>query len=274
MIVTIGKTSWLGWWALALLWVSTAGAQAEPGAASAVEQELFRRTNQARAKAGVPALEWNEWLAQAARQHAEEMARRGELTHRFPGEPSLRERLAATRLRFDAAAENVAFGSDADDIHSGWMHSAGHRANILSRKYNAIGIGVVRRGKYLYAAQNLAHRIATQSNEGLEDAVATAVEQVRREQRFPQMKRLELPRLRRSACEMAQKNKLSPSAVLHESGQLRSVVAFTEGDPAEFSRHLDRLRSGGPYRGYAVGACFARNEKYPEGTNWVVVGFY
>jgi uncharacterized protein YkwD len=274
--VTIGKTSggWPVLWAVALLCVSTAWAQIEGSSASAAEQELFRRTNQERAKAGVPALEWNEWLAQAARQHAEEMARRGELSHRFPGEPSLRDRLASTPLRFNASAENVAFGADVDDIHSGWIHSAGHRANILSRKYNAIGIGVVRRGKYLYAAQNFAHRIASHSNNDLEGAVAAAVEKVRREQRFPPMKRLTLPRLGRSACEMAKKNKLSPSAVLQENGQLRSVVTFTEGDPEEFSRHLDRLRSGGPYRGYAVGACFARNEKYPEGTNWVVVGFY
>jgi uncharacterized protein YkwD len=274
--VTIGKTS--GGWpvlsAVALLCVSTAWAQIEGSSASAAEQELFRRTNRERERAGVPVLEWNEWLAQAARQHAEEMARRGALSHRFPGEPSLRDRLASTPLRFNASAENVAFGADVDDIHTGWMTSAGHRANILNPKYNAIGIGVARRGKYLYATQNFAHRIASHSNNDLEDAVAAAVEQVRREQRFPHMRRLETPSLRRAACEMAKKNKLSPSAVLQESGQFRSAVTFTEGDPEEFSRHLDRLRSGGPYRGYAVGACFARNEKYPEGTNWVVVGLF
>ena len=260
-------------WAVALLCVSTAWAQAESDA-SAAEQELLRRTNQEREKAGAPALEWNQWLTQAARQHAQEMARRGGLSHRFEGEPSLRDRLAATPLRFDASAENLAFGDEVDDIHRGWMNSPGHRANILNPKYNAIGIAVVRRGKYLYAAQNFAHRMANRSDNELEDTVVAAVEQVGREQGFPHMQRLALPRLRRSACEMARTNKLSAGGILQEGGQFRSAIAFTEGDPEKFSSHLDRMRKSGPYRGYAVGACFARNEKYPEGTNWVVVGLF
>ncbi len=79
----------------AAAWPQDAGSES-----AAAEQELFRMTNRDRAEAGLPELEWNEWLAQAARKHAAEMARRGRLSHQFPGEPGLRDRIAATSIRF------------------------------------------------------------------------------------------------------------------------------------------------------------------------------
>ena len=44
--------------------------------------------------------------------------------------------------------ENIAWGSDSyatpKEIVRAWMHSPGHRANILDRSFREIGIGVVR----------------------------------------------------------------------------------------------------------------------------------
>src|SRR5436305_11851823 len=57
------------------------------------ERQIFDLANQARKDAGVEPLHWNEHAAEAARVHAKLMAEKQALSHQFPGEPPLRERL-------------------------------------------------------------------------------------------------------------------------------------------------------------------------------------
>ena len=229
--------------------------------------------NRNRAEAGVPELQWNEWLAQAARKHAAEMARRGQLAHQFPGEPGLRDRIAATNLRFNASAENVAFGATAAEINDGWMGSPGHRAKIFDPKYNAIGVAVVRSGNELYAVTDFAHSVPALSTGELEDAVATAINQVRAQKKFPPLARRQDPALRRYACEMAGKNRMNANALLGRPN-VSASLAFTEADPANFRSHFRNVANIATSTAFAVGACFARSNSYPEGTNWIVVAFY
>ena len=46
-----------------------------------------------------------------------------------------------------SVGENLAWGSESlatpKEIFRAWMHSSGHRANILDRRFREIGIGVV-----------------------------------------------------------------------------------------------------------------------------------
>jgi uncharacterized protein YkwD len=241
---------------------------------AAAEQELFRDANQARAKAGVPALEWNEWLAQAALAHAQKMLSRNELSHQFPGEPAITERLASTGLRFDASAENVAFGATAAEIQDGWMHSPGHRENMLNPRYNAIGIAVLRRGNSLYAVSDFAHTVPKFSATDVENTVAETMNQIRARQGLPPLNRVENPQLRQAACNMARANKVDAAAGFRVAPQLQSSIAFTDSDPKNFTKHLAVLGSTRGYHNFAVGACFARSPSYPEGTNWVIAGVY
>lgn len=229
--------------------------------------------NQDRAQHGVPALGWNEWLAQAARKHAAEMARRGQLSHQFDAEPGLRERLAATSVRFNASAENVAFGPTAAGINDDWMHSPGHRANILDPKYNDIGVAVARSGNQLYAVADFAHTVSGLSAGDLEDAVANAINQVRAQRKLPPLPRRPDPAFHRYACEMARNNRLNASGILGRPG-VSASLAFTDADPATFGSHFHNVANVTNAKAFAVGACFARSSKYPEGTNWIVVGFY
>src|SRR5919201_4877644 len=74
----------------------------------ATARELFKLVNKDRSKQKLPALEWNDQLAQAAQAHVPWMAREKTLSHQFPAEPGLSERVSATGLHFDAVAENVA----------------------------------------------------------------------------------------------------------------------------------------------------------------------
>jgi uncharacterized protein YkwD len=267
------KLAWSSVIFVLLVLGATGFAQGAVSESAAEEQELFRMINRDRAQDGVPELQWNEWLAQAARKHAAEMARRRQLSHQFSGEPGLRDRIAATSIRFSATAENIAFGPTAAEINDDWMHSPGHRANILEPKYNAIGVAVVRSGNELYAVTDFAHSVPALSASELEDAVATAINQVRAEKKLPPLARRQDPGLRRDACEMARNNRLKASVLLGRP-HVSASLAFTDPDPANFGSHFRKVGNIATSRAFGVGACFARSDTYPEGTNWMVVAFY
>src|SRR5947209_17254608 len=81
------------------------------------EKRVFDDLNQERAKNGLPTLEWNEQAASAARAHARLLLENTRLSHQFPGESTLSERLGATGVRFTVAAENVARTEYIEDVH-------------------------------------------------------------------------------------------------------------------------------------------------------------
>jgi uncharacterized protein YkwD len=118
------------------------------------ERELLTYVNRARQAQGLPALRWDESLAAAARRHAEVMARHGSAEHGFEGEPSLSARVKEAGARFSWLAENVALGPTVEFIHSQFMNSARHRANILDRDMDSIGVGVVERGGQFFVAED------------------------------------------------------------------------------------------------------------------------
>lgn len=122
---------------------------------------LLDAANRERTAAGTTPLSWDAALAQAAQAHAELLASGGVFEHQLPGEPNLAERASAAGARFSYISENMAAGPDAETIHAGWMHSPGHRSNLLSPKVNAVGIAAVARGKQLYAVEDFA-RITAQ----------------------------------------------------------------------------------------------------------------
>src|SRR5579863_5204977 len=80
-----------------LVWCEPEGAAqdsaATPGLRAEAEQ-IFSLANQARAKAGVGSLRWDESLAAAALAHCGLMAREGPIAHRYDGEPELTDRAA------------------------------------------------------------------------------------------------------------------------------------------------------------------------------------
>jgi uncharacterized protein YkwD len=271
--VRLLRTRWIVAGLVMLALAGTAWPQSTASEAAGAEQELFRLANRARAQAGLAELEWNEWLAQAARKHAEEMARRGQLSHQFPGELGLSDRIAATQLRSNAVGENVAFGAAASEIHNDWMHSPGHRANILDAKYNAMGVAVVRSGDRLYAVTDFAHTVPMLSASEVEDAVATAINQVREQKNLRPLPRRQDAEFRRYACEMARLDRVNASGLLGRPG-VSASLAFTDPDPANFISHFRSVANVTTSRAFGVGACSARSATYPEGTNWVVVAFY
>ena len=116
--------------------------------------------NRERAKAGLPPLQKDEGLTQAARAHGSAMAAQQKLSHQLSGEPNLEHRLAAnTKTQLDQAGENVAFAPSVDQAQDSLMHSPPHRANLLNAGYNVAGFSVVRSGSFLYVTQDFGHSL-------------------------------------------------------------------------------------------------------------------
>jgi uncharacterized protein YkwD len=72
------------------------------------------------------------------------MARARRLAHVLPNAtyPSAKDRLAAADYRWQTYGENVALGqSSAEQVLHSWMHSRGHRTNILKPDFTEMGAG-------------------------------------------------------------------------------------------------------------------------------------
>lgn len=118
---------------------------------SAIEQEILRLVNIERAKRGLAALSLAGQLNQAARLHADAMARLNAKYGMYAAHQHDQYKSTlptpATRMEYvgyyGAWGENIAAGyGSADAVVSAWMNSAGHRANILNPAYTIIGVGV------------------------------------------------------------------------------------------------------------------------------------
>ena len=106
------------------------------------EKGVLDRTNAERKAAGLPELVPNAKLFQAARDHSTNMAKQGRMSHVLDGRTHT-ERAAAAGYPYAYLGENIAWNQrDATEVVECWMRSAGHRANILSRNYTEIGLGV------------------------------------------------------------------------------------------------------------------------------------
>lgn len=137
---------------LASLFLCAAGtAQQYP---SSGERELFDAANRERRAQGLPSLKWNEALASAAHKHAEQMAQQGSIAHQFPGEASLPARASQAGARFVWLAENVDQAASANGIHQRLMNSPLHRANILDRDMDSVGIGTIMRNGQWFAVED------------------------------------------------------------------------------------------------------------------------
>src|SRR5271168_2401354 len=138
---------------------------------TAPEGQLFAALNRERAALGLAVLVWDDGLASAARLHAERMAQMNQMSHQLPGEVDLLARASGSGARFSMVAENVAVGPDPGTIHSAWMHSSGHRANILSAELNAVGIAVAQGSMGLFAVQDFSQAVGNMSLDQQEQQV-------------------------------------------------------------------------------------------------------
>ncbi len=123
------------------------------------EQYLFAAANEARANQGLSPLHLDPVLTEASAFHAREMANHNAISHQFDGEPELATRGANAGAHFSLISENVGEAPSSVIIHDLWMHSPGHRANLLDPDVDSIGIAIVTRNNQLYAVEDFASTV-------------------------------------------------------------------------------------------------------------------
>lgn len=105
--------------------------------------------NGERAEHGLPELEYEARLETAAQRHAEDMVERQFFAHETPEGlgPADRALNAGYPTKQYSSGENLAWGTGLEaspvEIVDGWMHSPGHRENILRNAFTQMGVGVV-----------------------------------------------------------------------------------------------------------------------------------
>ena len=115
-------------------------------ASSSSEKQLVALTNQSRAAAGLKALKVDSTLTSVARWRSKDMIQRDYFSHDIPGYGKVYKKLDAVGYCYKLAGENIGWNTYPDDvataqIHQMFMASSGHRANILGKSWDAIGIG-------------------------------------------------------------------------------------------------------------------------------------
>jgi uncharacterized protein YkwD len=144
----------------------------EPSILRTESRELFALANQARLAARVSPLRSDPALYAAALQHCLRMAAAGQISHRYEGEADLATRAAQAGAHFSLLEENVATGWSAAVIHSSWMESPGHRANLLNPDVDRVGIAAVVSHGQIYAVADYSRAVPALSQLQVEAAVS------------------------------------------------------------------------------------------------------
>jgi hypothetical protein len=103
---------------------------------------LLISTNEQRTDNGRPSLKLNDKLSAAAQAKANDMTSRNYWSHTTPDGKDPWVFVQTAGYQYQKAGENLAYGFDSsNDTVVGWMHSAGHRENLLDQGYTEVGFG-------------------------------------------------------------------------------------------------------------------------------------
>jgi hypothetical protein len=130
------NTARIGILALFLLFIATFSALAD------FESQVIELVNIERSANDLPPLIYNEELANAARQHSQDMGENNYFSHTSQDGTAFNQRIVNAGYDYNNCGENIAAGYPTpQDVVNGWMNSPGHRANLLSPDYCDIGVG-------------------------------------------------------------------------------------------------------------------------------------
>jgi uncharacterized protein YkwD len=110
---------------------------------SSTEAEVLRLVNQQRSAAGCSPLQANPVLVGVARAHSQDMGEHAYFAHNSQDGRSPFDRMRDAGYSGGLMGENIAAGQPTPAaVMDAWMHSEGHRANILNCGFHVIGICV------------------------------------------------------------------------------------------------------------------------------------
>lgn len=109
---------------------------------SAYVKEVVSLVNAERAKAGLAPLKALDSLNKVAAAKASDMRSNNYFSHTSPTYGSPFDMMKSFGVSFGYAGENIAMGQKTpQEVMTAWMNSAGHKANILSKNFDSIGVG-------------------------------------------------------------------------------------------------------------------------------------
>jgi hypothetical protein len=211
-------------------------------------EQIVALANQARSENGAGRLHWDPALAAAALYHCRRMAAEGPISHRYGGEPDLASRANQAGAHFSVIEENVAVGPSAAVIHDEWMHSPGHRTNLLSPDVDRVGVAVVASRGVLYAVADYSREVQSLGAREVEAKVAELM-------RPSGVSIISDPSLARAACATDQ-------GVPHASGAVPGfVMRWQDSELAQLPKSLTDRLAEGRYHRAAIGSCPARGNQ-------------
>src|ERR1700722_11142680 len=210
------------------------------GNLTVAEQYLLAAANEDRVSQGLQPLRFDPVLAEASAVHAREMAAHAEISHQFNGEPTLAERGSNLSAHSSLITENVAEAPTSVIIHNLWMHSPGHRANLLDPNVDSIGIAIVTRDNQLFAVEDFARTVETVTLNQQEHTVADIIA--------------------RSGIHIAETTKDARETCTMSTGYAGSrqpwfIMRYTAGSLNEIPSQLKVKLTSGKYHQAVVGAC-------------------
>jgi len=217
-----------------------------PANIQTADEQLLALANQARAQAGAGRLQWDPALAKAALYHCRRMAAEGPIAHRYGGEADLAGRAGQAGAHFSLIEENVAVGPSAETIHDQWMHSPGHRSNLLNPGIDRIGVAVVESRGVLYAVADYELAVQSLSAPQVEARVAALI--------------------KGSGVSILSDSSPARRACTTDEGMPRSsadaapgfIMRWQGADLTHLPRALEDKLASGRYRRAAVGSCPAQ----------------
>jgi len=127
---------------------------------SQIEQLIFTKVNEERARAGMSTLSYSNLMEKYARIKSKDMGDKNYFDHRNLEGELITAQMARDGISYKSWGENIAYIGGVSDINElanqfmiNWMNSQGHRENILSPNFTSIGVGVYKAGNRYYATQ-------------------------------------------------------------------------------------------------------------------------
>lgn len=114
-------------------------------ASAITSSTIISLANQARSEAGLGTLTANSQLASAAQAKANDMLAKQYFSHNTPSGETPWTFIKASGYSYVTAGENLAIDfTEAESVQTAWMNSPGHRANIMNKTFQEIGIGIAK----------------------------------------------------------------------------------------------------------------------------------
>lgn len=115
------------------------------GCLGPAQQEVYDELMADRGANGLSGLPVQAQAQRKAQAWAEKLAAEGKLYHSTLSD--------GIDVRWCSIGENVGYGPSVPAVQDAYMASPGHKANIISTKWNGVGVGYAKSGKRVHTVQ-------------------------------------------------------------------------------------------------------------------------